>query len=77
MKLVGLKGNTVTGWHDVSDPMYPIELGVNGEYVWITTDQALELAEFLVEAVVKTVIEIKNNTKEKEEKTNGSKLQET
>lgn len=60
--------NEIKAFHDSKDNNLPIEISIGEEYVWLTGEQALDLAEFLVTAIEKI------NSKEK---TNGSELQET
>lgn len=61
--------NEIKAFHDSKDNNLPIEISIGEEYVWLTGEQALDLAEFLVTAI--------EEIPSKEEKTNGSELQET
>lgn len=63
--------NEVKVFHDRSDIHLPIELEVGGKYTWLTGEQALELAEFLVTAIEEVPYEQQGG------ETNGSELQET
>lgn len=63
--------NEIKAFHDSKDSRLPIEISIGDEYVWLTGEQALDLAEFLVTAIEEVPYEQQGG------ETNGSELQET